>query len=60
MVQLQLRNPTQIIFGDGQIAFLKQLVKPGIRVLLRYASDSIKNERQVSGLGNNVTARAFD
>ena len=42
MVQFRLRNPTEILFGKGEIAALKKLVAAGTRVLLLYGGGSIK------------------
>ncbi len=49
-------NPTQILFGEGQIASLAKLVPAGARVLLLYGGGSIKQngvyeqvERALSG-----------
>jgi NADP-dependent alcohol dehydrogenase len=42
MMQFQLKNPTQILFGEGQIASLAGLIAPGARVLLLYGGGSIK------------------
>jgi len=41
-MQFQLCNPTRIEFGEGRIAALSDLVKPGTRVLLLYGGGSIK------------------
>ncbi|HVZ13421.1 MAG TPA: iron-containing alcohol dehydrogenase, partial [Bauldia sp.] len=41
-MQFQLCNPTRIEFGEGRIAALSELVKPGTRVLLLYGGGSIK------------------
>ena len=35
-------NPTQILFGQGQIASLAKLIPQGARVLLVYGGGSIK------------------
>ena len=35
-------NPTQILFGQGQIAALSKLVPAGARVLMLYGGGSIK------------------
>jgi NADP-dependent alcohol dehydrogenase len=42
MMKFELRNPTRILFGEGQIPALRQLVAPGTRVLLVYGGGSIK------------------
>ena len=42
MVKFEYRNPTHILFGEGQIAALKALIAPGARVLLLYGGGSIK------------------
>ncbi|MBB3459409.1 NADP-dependent alcohol dehydrogenase [Rhizobium sp. BK313] len=42
MIQFRLCNPTEIVFGAGQISTLSQLVSPGTRVLLLYGGGSIK------------------
>jgi NADP-dependent alcohol dehydrogenase len=41
-MQFQLCNPTDIRFGQGQIASLRELVPVGARVLLVYGGGSIK------------------
>ena len=35
-------NPTQILFGQGQIAAITRLIPPGARVLMTYGGGSIK------------------
>lgn len=42
MLQFRLCNPTEIVFGSGQISALSDLVKPGTKVLLLYGGGSIK------------------
>ncbi|MGN6102582.1 MAG: iron-containing alcohol dehydrogenase [Devosia sp.] len=42
MVSFELMNPTRIVFGEGQITRLRELVAPGTRVLLLYGGGSIK------------------
>jgi NADP-dependent alcohol dehydrogenase len=42
MVKFRLKNPTEIRFGQGEIAGLGELVPPGTRVLLLYGGGSIK------------------
>jgi NADP-dependent alcohol dehydrogenase len=44
-------NPTQILFGEGQIASLKKLVPAGARVLMLYGGGSIKQ----NGVYDQVT-----
>jgi len=41
-MRFELRNPTHIFFGEGQIAELARLVAPQTRVLLLYGGGSIK------------------
>jgi NADP-dependent alcohol dehydrogenase len=40
-MQFQYCNPTRIVFGEGSIAALGELVAPGTRVLLLYGGGSI-------------------
>ncbi|MFS8115366.1 iron-containing alcohol dehydrogenase [Rhizobium jaguaris] len=42
MMKFRLCNPTEIVFGSGQISALADLVRPGTRVLLLYGGGSIK------------------
>ncbi len=42
MTTFSLCNPTQILFGAGQLKELENLVAPGTRVLLLYGGGSIK------------------
>jgi NADP-dependent alcohol dehydrogenase len=42
MVQFRLRNPTEILFGSGQVSALPELIPSGTRVLLLYGGGSIK------------------
>lgn len=42
MLNFTFQNPTRIVFGEGQIKELKQLVPAGARVLLTYGGGSIK------------------
>lgn len=42
MIRFELQNPTRIVFGEGQIARLADLVAPGTRVLLLYGGGSIR------------------
>ncbi len=42
MIHFRLNNPTQILFGPGQIAALTELVPADARVLLLYGGGSIK------------------
>ena len=42
MMKFELKNPTHIVFGEGQIAALARLVKPKTRVLMLYGGGSIK------------------
>jgi NADP-dependent alcohol dehydrogenase len=42
MISFRLNNPTEILFGAGQIAGLARLVPAGSRVLLLYGGGSIK------------------
>ncbi len=41
-MQFELKNPTHIVFGEGQIAALHKLVPAGAKVLLLYGGGSIK------------------
>lgn len=41
-ITFRLCNPTEIVFGSGQIKALEDLVAPGTRVLLLYGGGSIK------------------
>lgn len=43
MLNFTFQNPTRIVFGEGQIKELKQLVPAGARVLLTYGGGSIKH-----------------
>lgn len=43
MLNFTFQNPTRIVFGEGQIKELKQLVPAGTRVLLTYGGGSIKH-----------------
>lgn len=42
MFNFSYQNPTRIVFGDGQISQLSQLVPKGSKVLLTYGGGSIK------------------
>lgn len=42
MMKFELRIPTRIVFGEGEISALRRLVPPGARVLLLYGGGSIK------------------
>jgi NADP-dependent alcohol dehydrogenase len=42
MVSFRLCNPTEILFGSGQIARLSDLIAPGTKVFLLYGGGSIK------------------
>ncbi len=52
MVKFEFRNPTRIVFGEGQIAALQNLIPMGTRVLLLYGGGSIKR----NGVYNQVLA----
>lgn len=52
MQNFDFYNPTQILFGQGQIAALARLVPAGARVLLVYGGGSIKQ----NGVYDQVTA----
>ena len=41
-MQFELKNPTHIVFGKGQITALRKLVPVGAKVLLLYGGGSIK------------------
>jgi NADP-dependent alcohol dehydrogenase len=41
-VKFELKNPTHIVFGEGEIGALARLVTSGTRVLLLYGGGSIK------------------
>jgi NADP-dependent alcohol dehydrogenase len=56
MVQFRLKNPTEIRFGTGEIASLKDLVPAGTRVLLLYGGGSIKK----NGVYDQVMAALAD
>ena len=43
MLNFDFYNPTQVMFGQGQIAALAKLVPPGARVLMVYGGGSIKH-----------------
>ncbi|WP_031568381.1 iron-containing alcohol dehydrogenase [Rheinheimera texasensis] len=43
MLNFTFQNPTRIVFGEGQIIQLRQLVPAGARVLLTYGGGSIKH-----------------
>lgn len=43
MLNFTFQNPTRIVFGEGQINQLRQLVPAGARVLLTYGGGSIKH-----------------
>ncbi|WP_353181631.1 iron-containing alcohol dehydrogenase [Bosea sp. (in: a-proteobacteria)] len=51
MISFRLNNPTEILFGAGQIAGLATLVPAGARVLLLYGGGSIK----ANGVHDQVT-----
>lgn len=42
MLNFTYQNPTRIVFGEGQIKALRQLVPAGARILLTYGGGSIK------------------
>lgn len=42
MFNFSYQNPTRIVFGDGQISQLSQLIPTGSKVLLTYGGGSIK------------------
>ena len=42
MLNFDFYNPTQILFGQGQIAAITPLVPAGARVLMLYGGGSIK------------------
>jgi NADP-dependent alcohol dehydrogenase len=56
MISFRLRNPTEIAFGQGQIAALSELVDPGERVLLLYGGGSVAR----NGVLDQVTAALAD
>ncbi|MDZ7869906.1 MAG: iron-containing alcohol dehydrogenase [Rheinheimera sp.] len=43
MLNFTFQNPTRIVFGEGQIKALRQLVPAGARVLMTYGGGSIKH-----------------
>lgn len=43
MLNFTFQNPTRIVFGEGQITALRQLVPAGARVLMTYGGGSIKH-----------------
>ncbi|HEY4170909.1 MAG TPA: iron-containing alcohol dehydrogenase [Reyranella sp.] len=61
-MQFELKNPTHIVFGEGQIAALRKLVPAGAKVLLLYGSGSIKRNGvydQVMAALSAVTVTEF-
>lgn len=42
MLNFTYQNPVKIVFGKGAIAQLKDLVPPGVRILMTYGGGSIK------------------
>ncbi|WP_204326875.1 iron-containing alcohol dehydrogenase [Rhizobium lusitanum] len=42
MLKFEFKNPTRIVFGEGQIAALRSLILPGRRVFILYGGGSIK------------------
>lgn len=43
MLNFTFQNPTRIVFGEGQMKALRQLVPSGARVLMTYGGGSIKH-----------------
>ena len=43
MLNFTFQNPTRVVFGEGQINQLRQLVPAGARVLMTYGGGSIKH-----------------
>ncbi|MFC0047684.1 iron-containing alcohol dehydrogenase [Rheinheimera tilapiae] len=43
MLNFTFQNPTRIVFGEGQIKALRQLIPSGARVLMTYGGGSIKH-----------------
>jgi NADP-dependent alcohol dehydrogenase len=41
-MKFELKNPTHVLFGEGQVGELARLVRPGTRLLLLYGGGSIK------------------
>lgn len=58
MVSFRHSNPTEILFGEGQIAALPQLLPDDARVLMLYGGGSIKTngvyQQVVAGLGGHT------
>jgi NADP-dependent alcohol dehydrogenase len=43
MLNFEFHNPTRIVFGEGQVARLRELVPPDARVLVLYGGGSIRH-----------------
>ena len=43
MLNFSFQNPTRVLFGEGQISQLRQLIPAGSKVLLTYGGGSIKH-----------------
>jgi NADP-dependent alcohol dehydrogenase len=56
MLNFTFQNPTRIVFGEGQIKALRQLVPAGARVLMTYGGGSIKH----NGVYDQVKAALAD
>lgn len=60
MISFRLINPTEILFGEGQIAHLDELLPKDAKVLLLYGGGSIKKngvyDQVKKGLGNRAVA----
>lgn len=56
MLNFTFQNPTRIVFGEGQIKALRQLVPSGARVLMTYGGGSIKH----NGVYDQVKSALMD
>jgi NADP-dependent alcohol dehydrogenase len=58
MVKFRLRNPTEILFGDGQIDALGEVLPPLARVLLLYGGGSIKGNGIYDRVRNSLAGHS--
>lgn len=58
MISFRLINPTEILFGEGQIAHLDELLSKDARVLLLYGGGSIKKNGVYDQVKKGLGARA--
>lgn len=60
MKNFSFKNPTQILFGEGQIAGISDIVPADARVMLIYGGGSIKSngvyDQVISALGERIVA----